>query len=252
MVLKQSSAGGVAQLTVDRPKAKNALNHELVIALSDAIAQAERDDSVHVIVLASSTADVFLSGGDLKELVELDMDAGGAAQVTQLGRRLSALEACSLPVVAAVRGATYGGGCELLMMCDIIVMERSAQLSFVHGRMGLTPAWGGTTRLMERAGYGRAADLLLRSRALSADEAFAAGVAQHVAADGAGMEAALGIAAELAERPREALAAIKRSLLASKLARRGNALEAEAEVFRSAWGSAPHRQAFAAFSKRKG
>jgi enoyl-CoA hydratase/carnithine racemase len=250
MVLTRGNADGVLLLTVDRPKAKNALNQELVIALADAIALAERDESTRVVVLSSSTADVFLSGGDLKELAQLDMDAGGAAQVSELGRRLYALETCSLPVVAAVRGATYGGGCELLMMCDLIVMERSAQLMFVHARMGLVPAWGGTTRLMERAGYGVAADLLLRSRALAAPEAFAAGVAQVLADDGTGIEVALELAAELAQRPREALRAIKRSLLASKLARRGDALGAEAKVFRSAWGSEPHRAAFEALGRK--
>lgn len=251
MVLKVEQRLGTLLLTVDRPEVKNAINRELAMALWSALAQAEDDDSIRAIVLASSSRDVFLSGGDLGELSAQPMDDAGASAVVTIGRELAIIERISLPVIAAVEGAVFGGGCELLMLCDLLVMAKGATLSFVHSRMGLTPAWGGATRLIERIGVARASDLLFTARPFTADEAWHAGLATRLVEDGSAVEAALALAADLGTRPREAIAAIKRSLLAVRTARRGAALEAEADVFAKAWGSAPHRAVFAAIKSKK-
>ncbi|HZO16605.1 MAG TPA: enoyl-CoA hydratase/isomerase family protein [Polyangiaceae bacterium] len=251
MVLKVEQRAGTLLLTVDRPEVKNAINRELVMAFRQALAHAEGDPSIRAIVLASSNPAVFLSGGDLGELSAQPMDAAGANAVVDIGRELAVLESASLPVIAAVEGAVFGGGCELLMLCDLLVMAKSATLSFVHARMGLTPAWGGATRLIERIGAARASELLFTARPFTADEAWQAGLATRLVADGSALESALAVADELATRPREAIAAIKRSLIAVRTARRGAALEAEAEVFTQAWGSPPHRAVFAAIKSKK-
>src|SRR5262245_10348446 len=117
MVLKIEQRAGALLLTVDRPEVKNAINRELVAALCRALADAETDPSVCAVVLASSSRDVFLSGGDLSELASQPMDGSGAAAVIDIGRELAVLESVSLPVIAAVEGAVFGGGCELLMLC---------------------------------------------------------------------------------------------------------------------------------------
>ncbi len=252
MILKQAQHGTTRVLTVDRPAARNAINRELSERLVDELHQVDGDPSVHAVVLASACPEVFLSGGDLKELGRLPMDASGAAQVMALGLELSAVESCAVPVIAAVGGAAFGGGCELLMMCDLLVMEQQASLHFVHARMGLTPAWGGTTRLIERVGSARAADILLSARAIRAEEALAMGLARKLVAPGQAVAGALAIAAELDQQPREAVATVKRSLLASKQARRAEAFEAERKVFRSAWGSPAHQAAFAVRNGKRG
>ncbi|MBW2453633.1 MAG: enoyl-CoA hydratase/isomerase family protein [Deltaproteobacteria bacterium] len=248
MVLKREQRGPARLLTFDRPAARNAISRELAERLRDEIRAVDEDEQVHAVVLASSCPDVFASGGDLKELRQLAMDAGGASQVLALGVELGALETCAVPVIAAVGGAVFGGGCELLMMCDQLVMERQASLRFVHARMGLTPAWGGTTRLIERVGSARAADILLSARTIEAAEALTMGLACEVVEPGQALEAALALAERLSQLPRDALCAIKRSVLASKQARRAEAFEAERKVFRSAWGSPAHRAAFAALA----
>ena len=251
MVLKIEHRAGTLLLTVDRPEVKNAINRELVTALCSALSAAENDDSIHAIVLASSSRDVFLSGGDLGELSAQPLDAAGAIAVVDIGRELAAIERSSLPVIAAVEGAVFGGGCELLMLCDLLVMAKSATLSFVHARMGLTPAWGGATRLIERIGAARAGELLLTTRPFTADEAWRAGLATRLVEDGFALETALALATDVSARPREAIAAIKRSLLAVRTARRGAALQAEAEAFARAWGSPAHRAVFDALKSKK-
>lgn len=250
-VLRSEQRGATRLLTVDRPSAKNAINRALAERLVAALEDAAGDETVRSIVLASSDPSVFLSGGDIGELSRLAYDDRGAQGVIDLGVAVGAIEACPLPVVAAVEGAVFGGGCELLVMCDLVVMAEAARLRFVHARMGLVPAWGGATRLIERIGAARAADLLLTARAVEAEEAGRIGIASRVVPTGQAVEQALALAEQLATVPRTSLTAIKRSLVAAKTARRGEAFERERDVFRQAWGSDAHRAAFEAFLGKK-
>jgi enoyl-CoA hydratase/carnithine racemase len=250
-MLIREQRGPVSLLTVDRPEAKNAISGDLAARLHDAFVEADSDEAVSVVVLASSSPDVLFAGGDLAELSRLPMDAGGADRVMAVGERLAVVERCRVPVVAAVAGKVLGGGCELLLMCDVVVMERSARLCFVHARMGLVPAWGGATRLAERIGEGAAADLLLTGREIDGGEAERLGLAQRVVADGSALEAALSLAEHMAAVGRAPLMHMKSTLLATRLARRGDAFAAERNVFRRAWGSVEHQRAFAAFRERK-
>lgn len=246
--LVKALRGRVLHLTIDRPEARNAIDEDLAIALHDALEEAATDDRVHVVLLRS-TGDVFLSGGDLRALAALPHDARGAHAVIGLGLRLTAFESCPLPVVAAVHGDVYGGGCELLVMMDMVVMNEAARMHFVHRKMGLVPAWGGCTRLIERVGAARAADILLTARPVPAEEARHMGLVSRVS-DGRAEADAEQLAEELASAPREALVAIKRSLVAARRARRGAALEQEKKSFVAAWGSAPHVGAMERFGKR--
>lgn len=250
-MLKVETAGATRLLTVDRPGSKNAINRRLAERIVDELERVADDDAVHAVVLASSDPAVFLSGGDIGELSQLSYDQAGAQGVIDLGVAVGAIEACPVPVIAAVEGKVFGGGCELLVMCDLVVMAAGASLRFVHARMGLVPAWGGATRLIERIGAARAADLLLTARPVTASEAAEMGIASRLVEGGQAQEAALGLAQELARVPRSSLVAIKRSIVAAKTARRGRALESERKVFRQAWGSDAHRAAFAAFLSKK-
>jgi enoyl-CoA hydratase/carnithine racemase len=249
--LRVTRRGSTALLTVDRVGSKNAINRTLATAMVQAFARAADDPALHAIVIASADRDVFLAGGDIAELSQLPYDETGAAEVLALGEELGAIERCPVPVIAAVDGAVFGGGCELLVMCDLVVMSSQARLRFVHARMGLVPAWGGTTRLIERVGATRAADLLLTAREVDGEEAARIGLASRLVEPGQALDAALALAEELAAVPRDSLAAIKASVVAAKTSRRAGALEAEQERFRAAWGSPAHREAFARFLGRR-
>ena len=126
-MLKEAMAKGVLTLTISRPEARNAIDQALATALQDALTRASEDSSLRVVVLRSE-GPVFLAGGDLKELRRHGQSSDGPERVLNLGSQLAAIERCSLPVIAAVHGDVFGGGCELLMMCDQILMEEHAQL----------------------------------------------------------------------------------------------------------------------------
>ncbi|MBW2528163.1 MAG: enoyl-CoA hydratase/isomerase family protein [Deltaproteobacteria bacterium] len=239
--------GSTLVLTIARPGAKNAINRELAERLRDAVLDAADDEGIRCLVLAARGEDVFVAGGDLKEFRTLPLDGAGAQHILDLGTELSCIEDSPLPIIAAVQGDVLGGGCELLVLCDLVVMEEQAAIEFRHVRMGLTPAWGGTSRLVERVGALRATDLLLTGRRVAADEASTMGLVNQVVPRGGSLTAALDLARQIAHSERDAVAAIKRSLTTARRAARADGLTQEQKVFRSAWGSAAHRAAMAAF-----
>ncbi len=236
-------------LTIDRPRAKNAIDRDVVDSLLRALEEAATNTSVHSVVLAA-TGDVFLSGGDLKQLAALPTDESGAATVLAYGPALATIERCPLPVIAAVHGDVLGGGCELLLMCDLIIMEEQAGMRFAHVKMGLCPAWGASTRLLERIGRPRAADLLLSGRRIDAAEAKTWGLVTEVCPSNCANSVAMAHADRFAQSPREVLCRMKRSLSAAEAARRNDGFAREAEVFSEAWGKEPHQAAMAAFRTR--
>ena len=245
MNMRQKRDSGVLLLMVDRPGARNAINAQLVTDLVAALDDVGKDETIHAVVLAA-TGDVFLSGGDLNELSALPANSVGAEQVLRMGVSLSAFERCPVPVIAAVHADVFGGGCELLLMCDVVVMQRGASLRFVHARMGLVPAWGGTTRLRERVGHARTADILLTTRPVGANEACSIGLAARVSDDA--LAAAMTMARQLGAIGRPALANIKRALLET----REGGLAREQKSFRAAWGSPQNRAAFRRLAAAKG
>ncbi|MBM4375263.1 MAG: enoyl-CoA hydratase/isomerase family protein [Deltaproteobacteria bacterium] len=247
-MLRRRREGSILVLTLDRPEVRNAISRDLAEMLVSAIEDASRDRTVTAIVLASSHAQVFVAGGDLRELLALPYDARGAEAVLELGATTSALEEAAVPVIAALDGAALGGGAELTVACDLVVMGRQARVQFVHARMGLVPAWGGLTRLEEKVGAARASELILTARAVHATDAVAMGLANRSAEHG--REAALDLARELTTHTRDALVALKASLREARRRKRSDALEAEREAFRRAWGSDAHRAAFDALRER--
>ncbi len=250
MEVTQQIRHGAAILTIHRPQAKNAINRAVVEQLSAGIQDACADSSVRAIVLTGAGKDVFVAGGDLKEFQELNGDERGAQHILDLGVGLSCIETSDLPIIAAVQGEVLGGGCELLVMCDLVVIEQHAGIQFKHAKMGLTPAWGGTTRLLERVGSIGATDLLLTARRIDAAEALNLGLVNRIVPSGEALDGALELVRQIAQHSRTSVTALKRSLLRSRLARRGPALSEEREVFRQAWSAPSARQAMEEFRQR--
>lgn len=243
--------GHAVVLTIDRPKAKNAIDRDVATRLGEGIRAASADPAVRGIVITAAGSDVFVSGGDLKEIDALTREGGGPEEILRLLAELSEIEAAPVPVIAAVQGATFGGGCELLLMCDLVILERHAALAFRHARMGLSPAWGGATRLLERVGPLEAARLLFTGDTIGAEEAALLGLASEVVEHGASRDRALALVERIAENPRATIAAIKRALRVAQQARRADSLEREQAAFAETWGGPDHRAALQAFFARK-
>jgi enoyl-CoA hydratase/carnithine racemase len=154
-------------------------------------------------------------------------------------------------VIAAVQGDVYGGGCELLLLCDLVIVESHAEIAFRHAKMGLSPAWGGLTRLVERVGPIEAARLLFTAEKIDAAEARRIGMVNEVVPKGEARSRALAKVGRIADNPRATVAALKRALYEVREARRGAAVERERLAFSERWGAADHRDAMNAFLTRR-
>jgi len=245
MSLHVETVGEARVLTIDRPEAKNALNRALAARIAEELDQASADSQIRGVVL-TACGDTFISGGDLKEFSELDAD-----DILGMDGPLSAFRRCAVPVIAAVQGHAIGGGCELLLLCDLIVIEEQATLAFRHARMGLTPAWGGVSELIARCGPVNAADLLLSARAIDAETATRLGIANQIAVRGASQHAALELIRLIAASPRGSTAALKRVLVEVRAAMHAAAAAVERQAFAARWKGPDHLAAMQSFAKRR-
>ncbi|MFW5741127.1 MAG: enoyl-CoA hydratase/isomerase family protein [Myxococcota bacterium] len=235
---------------IDRPAAKNAIARETAKELERFVQRASDDERVRAAIITGSGVDVFVAGGDLRDFDELSKQALGAQEVLDMGAVVNALESCAVPTIAAVQGAAYGGGCELALACDLVVVEQHATFSFRQAAMGLSTGWGGGVRLVERVGPMHAAQLLLLGDRVDAVRARKLGLAAQVVPKGTSLDQALAWTERIARLPRASVAGIKRMLRDVRHEHRGDALRKEAEVFASLWGKADHLAAMEAFFRR--
>ena len=251
MSLRAEVVGDAAVLTIDRPGVKNAVDRALAKQLGEAVRLASSNPAVRGVVITGAGEDVFVSGGDLKELSTFLQGVEGGREVMGMFEDLAILEACEVPVVAAVQGSVLGGGCELLLLCDYVIAEAHATLTFRQAKMGLSTAWGGMTRLVERVGPQEAARLLLWSEKVTAEEAHRIGLVGQVVPKGGSRAAAIARVNRIADIPRGAVATVKQTLLRVREALRSGAVEQEKATFEAMWGGADHRQAMDAFLTRR-
>lgn len=238
-------------ITIDRPGARNALSRATARALEQALREVSADGTVRAVIITGAGHEVFAAGGDLRDFATLSHQAVGARDVLDMGQTMHAIESCEVPVLAAVQGMAFGGGCELTLACDLVLMEAHATLTFRQAAMGLSTGWGGGTRLVERIGPMAAARALFLGEPISAQDALAVGLVSAVVASGRAVEEALAWVSRIEHFPRAAIAGIKRMLRDVRSERRGAALEREAEVFASLWGKPDHRAAMDAFFRKR-
>lgn len=250
--LHVEQSGDAVVLTIDRPATKNAIDKDLARRMREAVREAEANPRIRGIVLAATGSGTFVSGGDLNEIAGIVRESSGPETVLGMYEDLLVLEESELPVIAAVQGDVYGGGCELVLLCDMVIVERHSSLAFRHARMGLSPAWGGLTRLVERVGPIEASRLLYSAEKIGAGEAHRIGLVNEVVPTGEAKEHALGRVARFADNARAVVAAQKRAMLAVRKAMRGSAIEQERAVFAEVWGGPAHQAALDAFFRRRG
>lgn len=251
MSLRVETVGDAVVLTIDRPECRNAIDIALARRLGDAIRLAAADPGVRGIVIAATGDEVFVAGGDIRELRALARDGTRGHEVLAMGEDLAMFERSDVPVIAAVQGDVFGGGCEMLLLCDFVVLEQHASLAFRHARMGLVPAWGGMTRLIERVGPLAANRLLLTAEKIDAAEALRIGLVSEIVPTGTARARAIAEVNRLAAIPRPAVTAMKRALVRVRESLRGAAFEIEREAFSEQWNGPEHQQAMDAFLSRK-
>lgn len=238
---------GVAVLYFNRPQARNALNWAAQEQFASHIENLAQRRDVRALILTGCD-DVFVAGGDLKELAQGDLDANGRRLNRLMSGALAQMARLPLPVLAAINGPAVGGGCEITLACDLRLASAAARLDFAQIRLGLTTGWGGAARLVRLIGASRATAILLRGRNLSAREAYEVGLLHAVAQQGQSVLAlAQSWANDLAALPAEAQAAMKQLLATSATLDEQNAARLERRLFNQLWGRPAHRQALASF-----
>lgn len=177
--LKIDHTGGILTIAISRPEALNALNLKTLSELIVVLQQTYQQPDYKGVILTGDGEKAFVAGADIKELAALTQDQ--ALAFAQNGQRLFKLiEDCPKPVIAAVNGYALGGGCELAMACHIRIASDDARFGQPEVNLGIIPGYGGTQRLTQLVGRGKALELMMTGDMISAQEAKAIGLVNHV------------------------------------------------------------------------
>jgi enoyl-CoA hydratase len=242
-------SGEVATLLVDRAGALNSLDAATLHELAAHAVDLTRDPP-HVVLLRTAGDRVFSAGADIAAMSAMTADE--ARRFSELGHAtFELLESIPCPVVAVVQGAALGGGLELALVCDLVLASRKARFGLPETNLGLIPGFGGCSRLARRVGIGRARELILSGRSLTAEEAEREGLATRLVEPADLAAEAERYAAELATRPPLALARAKVAMRAAETSDARTAARVEIEAFGGLFATDDTREGLAAFLARR-
>lgn len=240
----------VLRLTVDRSEALNAINTEVLMELTQAMAAASADHEVRVVILTGAGDRAFISGADIKEMGA--KSPREAREYSQLGHRLTQMiEEMDKPVIAALNGSALGGGCELAMACDLRIAGDKVRLGQPEVKLGIIPGWGGTVRLARLVGEGMAREMIFTGRVLSAEEALRIGLVNVVVPHENLAEEALKMASGIADQGPLAIACAKRSMQLARSLDGKSAAELEADLFALCFTTEDQREGLEAFLAKR-
>jgi enoyl-CoA hydratase len=238
----------VGLVTLHRPQALNALCDALIRELGQALDAFEADDGVHVIVLTGSEK-AFAAGADVKEMKDRDfIDVYGSDFITKGWERVAQ---CRKPVIAAVAGFALGGGCEMAMMCDIIIAADTAKFGQPEITIGTIPGAGGTQRLARYVGKSKAMEMCLSGRMMDAAEAERAGLVARVVPAASLLDEALALAAKIAAQSLPITLMAKESVNRAYETTLAEGLRFERRMFHASFGTEDRREGMAAFSEKR-
>jgi len=179
--IRYETKGAIALLTINRPKALNALSQATLAEIKSALDDARDDAIVRGVILTGAGDRAFVAGADITEIASIS--AVEAAEFTRRGQSvLDLIENLGKPVIAAVNGFALGGGCEIAMACTLRLATENAKFGQPEVRLGVTPGFGGTQRLPRLIGKGRALQLILTAETIDADEAHRIGLVNEIVA----------------------------------------------------------------------
>jgi len=238
---------GVAIIRLNRPKALNALNNELIAELNAALDAAEADDAIGAIVITGSEK-AFAAGADIKQMAE--------GEFSDFYKRdpfanLERVPRTRKPLIAAVAGYALGGGCELAMMCDFIIAAENAKFGQPEITLGVMPSWGGSQRLTRSVGKAKAMDLCLTGRMMDAAEAERCGLVARIVANEKLMEETLAAAKKIAGFGQLAAIANKEGVNAAFETSLNEGLKLERRLFYGLFATEDQKEGMAAFIAKR-
>jgi enoyl-CoA hydratase len=240
--------GRVGLITLNRPKALNALNDELMNELGQALLAFDEDDGIGAVVLAGSDK-AFAAGADIGAMKDWSyMDVYKGEYIT---RNWETLKRVRKPVLAAVSGYALGGGCELAMMCDFIIAADSASFGQPEIKLGIIPGAGGTQRLPRAVGKAKAMDLALTGRLMDAHEAERAGLVSRVVAADKLVDEAMAAAAVIAGYSLPSVMMAKEAINRAYELPLSEGMLFERRLFHSLFATADQKEGMSAFAEKR-
>jgi enoyl-CoA hydratase len=241
------SRGRVGVLRLNRPKALNAINSRLIGELDSALTAMGSDREIGCVVITGGDK-AFAAGADVREMqAKTYVDS----YLDDFLARWDDVAAFRKPMVAAVSGFALGGGCELALMCDVILASETAQFGQPEIKLGILPGAGGTQRLTRAIGKAKAMDLCLTGRTMGAEEAERAGLVSRIVPAGQLLEEAVKVAETIASMSLPIAMMIKESVNASYEAQLSEGLRAERRLFYSAFATEDQKEGMSAFTEKR-
>lgn len=240
--------GPVGIITLNRPEALNALNRQLTEELSAAAAAFDADDAIAAIVVTGSDT-VFAAGADIREMKDKTFPEVYEEQfITATWEGIARVRK---PTIAAVSGHAIGGGCEIALMCDIIIASETARFSLPETRIGIIPGAGGTQRLTRIVGKPVAMDMILTGRVLTADEARTMGLVSRVVPAGTQLSVAVATAHKIAEASRPILRLAKEAVNKAYETHLGEGIYVERRLLYATFATEDRREGMNAFIDKR-
>ena len=247
MILTETR-GAVGLITLNRPKALNALCDQLMVELGGALRAFDANDAIGAIVLTGNEK-AFAAGADIKEMK--DRSFIDVVNDDFIGNRWETILAIRKPVIAAVAGYALGGGCELAMMCDVILAADTAKFGQPEITLGVIPGAGGTQRLTRAVGKAKAMEMILTGRMMDAEEAERAGLVARVVPAAELIEEAVRVAEKIASFSRPAVAMAKEAVNRAFETTLAEGVRFERRLFQSCFALQDQKEGMSAFVEKR-
>ncbi len=248
--LLTSTENGIQTITINRPDKLNALNKKTIEELHTALSVADKEDAVRVIIITGSGQKAFVAGADIAEFANFNVDEGRALSGEGQKLLFDYIQNFSKPAIAAINGFALGGGLELALSCHVRVASDNAKMGLPEVSLGVIPGYGGTQRLAQLAGKGKALEMILTADMINAEDAHNWGLINHITTQENLMAKCVELANKMITRSPSAIAAAIRSVNANY--RDGiNGFETEIAEFGKCFATEDFKEGTSAFLEKR-
>lgn len=241
---------GIGTLTVNRPKAMNALNIDTLNEIIKGVKDLEADKAINVIIMTGAGDKAFIAGADIAAMNE--MGRSDAESFAHIGHHaMKTIRECEKPVIAMVNGYALGGGTETVLACDFVYASENAKFGLPEVSLGIFPGFGGTQRLPRHIGEQRAKELIFSGRVISAQEAYEWGIVNKVVPADKLLEATLATAGEIMKKGQVAVRLAKGAINSGLCKTLSEGLEVERDTFVKCFETEDRKEGMAAFLEKR-
>lgn len=241
---------GLAVITINRPSKLNALNKATIQELHEAFKALDADKNVKVVIVTGSGEKAFVAGADISEFADFNVTQGGELAAKGQELLFDFVQNLSTPVIAAVNGFALGGGLELAMAAHFRVASDNAKMGLPEVSLGVIPGYGGTQRLPQLVGKGRAMEMIMTAGMIGAEDAKAYGLVNHVVPQAELLDFCKGIASKIMKNSPVAISAAIRAINAN-YEDGVNGYDAEIKAFGEAFGTEDFKEGTTAFLEKR-